>query len=150
MANVNYVGTNYNLVEVTYSLGVTGVHTQTYVFKCDKDIDLIRGDLAVVESSRGYGLVEVLGVYEDIIENADLAKLATAWVVSKVDMTRHEVKKEASKRVEYIKSKLEEKKKSMEAFNMYAMLAQFDPEAAQLVDELKTLTLTSTESKENK
>lgn len=136
--NVNYIGGEYNIAEVSYDL-VEGIVLDTYYFKVDKDITLQQDDLVVVESKKGLGIARIVGVFENNIKNADIVKRATAWVVDKVDYSRQQARKEATEKREYILQQLEEKKEQMETIKMYAMLAEMDPEAKKLVDELKTL-----------
>lgn len=136
MANVNYVGGEYNLVEVTY---LEDLSFKTYVFKADLDLDLIKDDLVVVESNRGFGLCKVVSVTKNSIENHELALKATAWVVDKVDTTNQDKRKEATKRREYLIKQLEEKKQQFQVTQMYELMAKVDPEAAKLLDELKLL-----------
>jgi len=136
--NVNYIGGEYNVVEVTYDIG-GGPAVDTYYFKVDKDVELKEDDLVVVESKRGLGITKVVKVFENNINNADKVKKATAWVVDKIDYSRQQERKEATEKREYILQQLEEKKEQMETIKMYALLAEMDPEAKKLVDELKTL-----------
>ena len=136
MANVNYVGGEYNLVEVTY---LEDISLKTYVFKADLDLDVIKDNLVVVESNRGFGLCKVVSVTKNSIENHELALKATAWVVDKVDQTNHNARKEATKRREYLIKQLEEKKQQFQVTQMYELMAKVDPEAAKLLEELKLL-----------
>jgi len=56
-----------------------------------------------------------------------------------IDMTTHNARIDATKKREYIIQQLEEKKKALEAVSMYQLLADLDPEAKLLVEQLKTL-----------
>lgn len=136
--NVNYIGGDYNLVEVSFELNGPNLGKQ-YIYKVDIDMKLEEGELVVVESSTGYGLVRVIKVFKDNLLNTEKAKKAKAWVASKLNLENHLMKKEATERREYIMNKLEEKSKQMETIKMYALLSELDPEAKKLVDELKTL-----------
>ena len=135
---VNYIGGEYNIVEVSYDLR-GGPILGTYYSKVDKDIELKEDDLVVVESKRGLSITRVIEVFENTIGNADIVKQATAWVVDKVDYSRQQARKEATEKRAYILQQLEEKKAQLETIQMYAILAEMDPEAKKLVDELKTL-----------
>lgn len=139
MSNVNYVGGEYKLAVVSYDLNSDNIEFNNYVFKCDIDLEIAKGDLLVAESSRGLGIVRVCDVKENNIKNHKLALQATAWIVDKIDMTKHKQKKEATERRKYLLKQLEEKKDQLETLKMYALLAEMDPEAKKLVDELKTL-----------
>ena len=137
--NVNYIGGRYKLVSCTYE--VNGAMLKSYIFKADCTLDIKENDLVVVESTYGFGLCRVLEIHEDNLDNADLAKIAKAWIVDKVNMESHNAKKIATERREYVLNKLEEKKAQMETLKMYALLAEMDPEAKELVTELKQLGL---------
>lgn len=137
--SVNYIGGSYKLVSCTYE--VNSPMIKSYVFKADCTLDIKDNDLVVVESTNGFGLCRVLEIHEDNLDNADLAKIARAWIVDKVNMENHNAKKLATERREYVLNKLEEKKAQMETLKMYALLAEMDPEAKELVTELKQLGL---------
>lgn len=139
MTTVNYIGGEYNIAEVTYDLSSSMPVLNTYYFKVDKDLILKENDLVVVESSKGLSIVRVVATYNNNIHNADKVKKATAWVVDKIDYSRQQSRKEATEKRAYILQQLEEKKEQMETIKMYALLAEMDPEAKKLVDELKTL-----------
>lgn len=139
MNNVNYVGGDYKIVAVIYELKDINLGVEPYYFKADIDLEVRVDDLVVVESSRGYGLTKVVSVYEDNMANKDKSKQATAWVVDKVDLTKHLQKKETTERLEYIKNKLDERSKQVEAIKVYELLASVDPEAKLLIDEMKSL-----------
>ena len=136
--NVNYIGGEYDIVEVTYDLGEDPA-IDTYYFKFDKDLKLKEDSLVVVESQRGLWVTRVVEVVKNNIHNADKVKQATAWVIDTVDYSRQQARKEATEKRSYILQQLEEKKEQMETIKMYALLAEMDPEAKKLVDELKTL-----------
>lgn len=133
--NVNYIGGEYDIAMCSY-LG----ESQQYAFKTPKGVKVNENDLVVVESSKGYGLCQVNLIVENNIDNAEIVSKATAWVVDVVDMTLHNARIDATKKREYIIQQLEEKKKSLEAISMYQLLADVDPDAKKLVEELKALT----------
>ena len=85
MTNVNYVGGEYKLVVVSYDLS-NDIKFNEYVFKCDLDLDVSVGDLLVAESTKGLGIVRVLSIKDNTIENSKLALKATAWIVDKINM----------------------------------------------------------------
>lgn len=143
MGNVNYLGTNYEVVEVTFDVNdyYKDRNTETtYSFKTDLKIN--KGDLLVVESSNGYGLCKALS---DSIEKSlkpeavRLFNKSKAWVIDKVDMTSHLLRKEATERRKLILTQLEERKEAMEERIMFEMLAQKDPTAKKLLEELNNI-----------
>lgn len=138
MKNVNYIGGNYKIAAVHYLNA--DPYTIPYVFKVDIDTEIKEGDTAVAESSKGLGLVKVVKVLDNNMENAAEVKRATAWIIQVVDMSRQLARKEATERREYLLNQLEEKKQQVEAINMYKLLAEIDPEAAKMLEELKKLS----------
>ena len=138
--NVNYVGSNYQLVDVTYELEYGDIVLTEYTFKTE--IPVKKGDLLVVESREGLQLVRAtIDSYErdltpEIVTKANRAK---AWVVNYVDETKHNLRKEATQRREFLKQQLEERKAAMEEIAIYKMLADSDPEAAKLLNELQDI-----------
>jgi hypothetical protein len=141
--DVNYIGGKYKIALVYYDGALS---SQLYNFKVDVDLDIKEDDMVVVESSNGFGLCHVVKILSNTIFNAEEVKKATAWIVDKVDMERHNQKKEATERMSYIKSQLEEKAKSMETIRMYQMLAEIDPTAKELLNEYKQLQFGAGES----
>lgn len=142
--NKNYIGGSYKIVKVTYMMPddidtAGGMLGHTYNFKCDIDVDIVKGNVVAVDSSNGLGLCTVLEVIPDTYENAAEVQKANAWVVDKINMDRHNAKKTATDRQKWLISKLEEKKKQMAVTDMYALIAESDPEAKKLVEELKSL-----------
>ena len=138
--DVNYVGGDYKLVEVTFELGKDIINLDgRHIYKMDIDKKVKINGLVVVESSAGYGLAKVINCIDNIIDNAAIAKQAIAWVVDVVSTKRHMAKIKATERREYILTQLEEKKKALESINLYNLLAESDPIAAKLVAELKQL-----------
>ena len=144
-ADVNYIGGEYKLVEVTFDLSLDTdndkvlMPSNPYTYKADIDMDIKKGDMVVVESSTGYGLVKVIDVFKDDITNTAKAKKAKAWVASTLKLDRHLVKKEQTERREYIHNKLKEKAEQVETLKMYEMLAKIDPEAKKLMLELEDM-----------
>jgi len=135
--DVNFIGGQYKVVKVCY----LDSPLSEYNFKVDVDTEVEKDNLLVVESTNGYGLVTVVEVLANNIDNAEEVNKATAWVVSKVDITRQEARKEATRQRAYIIKQLEERKKAVESVNMYALLAEADPEAKKLLADLKKIDL---------
>jgi len=55
-------------------------------------------------------------------------------------MTKHLKKVEATIRRDYLLTKLNERQEQVQATQMYALLAQVDPEAKKLLEELTELS----------
>lgn len=124
--NVNFEVSSENALQYGAS--------KDYVFKCD--IDVQEGDLVVCETARGYGVGKVVG--EEVRESR--RKIASAWIVSKIDLTAHKARLEKEKRMAEIKSKMLERKKSLDEDAMFRLLAKDDTAMADLLkeyDELK-------------
>ena len=135
----NYIGGNYYYVGVRHDVNSKDFMANPYIYKCDisngTTPDVQVGDMVVVENSKGYNLGVVTDVYTDSFQNAAIAKQATAWVVDKIDMARHLKKVEATVRRDYLLTKLNERQEQM-----YTLLAQVDPEAKKLLEELTELS----------
>jgi len=134
--NVNYIGTNYEVVEVTYDMEEP--YLNSYFFKTS--IKLSEGSLVVVEDSKGLSLCRVVS---DSIpasietETIRMFNKAKAWVVDIVNTQTHDKRREATERKKFILSQLAERKEAMEETAIYEMLAQTDEVAAKLIGELK-------------
>lgn len=131
--NVNYIGGDYKVVQVRYLNG--GI----YNFKADVSLALEEDSLVVVEAKNGLGLANVISIFENHIDNAAEVKKATAWVVSVVDTSAQDQRKEATRQRAYIIQQLDEKKSQMESISVYALLAKTDPQAAKLLEQLGEL-----------
>ena len=88
-------------------------------------------------NKNGFTLGKVVYVYEDTIHSANLSKVATAWVVDRVDITAQAARRVATERRAYVLNKLKEKQEQVESIKMYEYLAAVDPEAKVLLEELK-------------
>jgi hypothetical protein len=70
-----------------------------------------------------------------IITNADPdCVTAQTWVIDVVDTSRHEQRKAAAKELKKIKAKLDQKKKQFQDMELLRLIAQSDPETAQLLE----------------
>ena len=137
--DVNYFGVDYKFVGITHDVNdVVLPGTKVYVYKCSNKLDVQKDDVVVVENKTGLVLGRVSEVYEDNISNAHLSKVATAWVVDRVDITEQNKRRVATERREYVLNKLQEKQKQVETIKMYEYLANVDPEAKGLLEELKS------------
>ena len=59
---------------------------------------------------------------------------AQTWVIDVVDTSRHEQRKAAAKELKKIKAKLDQKKKQFQDMELLRLIAQSDPETAQLLE----------------
>jgi hypothetical protein len=114
-------------------------YSTEYDFKYECEvIDIGIGDKVVVESRLGLGIATVKTVIRLAV--GEKYEKATAWVVTKVDMTAHENRKRRAKEAEKLKRKLEERRKQLEDSYVYKLLAQNDPEFAQLLRDYNRVT----------
>ena len=137
--DVNYFGVNYKFVGVTHNVNDVSLNSTEYIYKCDNKLDVQKEDIICVENKNGFILGKVVNVYEDTIHNANLSKVATAWVVDRVDITAQAARRVATERRAYVLNKLKEKQEQVETIKMYEYLAAVDPEAKVLLEELKDL-----------
>ena len=135
--DVNYFGVNYKFVGVTHNVNDVSLNSTEYIYKCDNKLDVQKEDIVCVENKNGFILGKVVNVYEDTIHNANLSKVATAWVVDRVDITAQAARRVATERRAYVLNKLKEKQEQVETIKMYEYLAAVDPEAKVLLEELK-------------
>ena len=136
--DVNYFGVDYKFVSITHDVNDVSLNSTEYIYKCDNKLDVQKDDVVVVENKTGLVLGRVSEIYEDNISNAHLSKVATAWVVDRVDITAQAARRVATERREYVLNKLQEKQKQVETIKMYEYLAAVDPEAKGLLEELKS------------
>ena len=135
--DVNYFGVNYKFVGVTHNVNDVSLNSTEYIYKCDNKLDVQKEDIVCVENKNGFILGKVVNVYEDTIHNANLSKVATAWVVDRIDITAQAARRVATERRAYVLNKLKEKQEQVETIKMYDYLAAVDPEAKVLLEELK-------------
>ena len=136
-SDVNYFGVNYKFVGVTHNVNDVALNSTEYIYKCDNKLDVQKEDIICVENKNGFILGKVVNVYEDTIHNANLSKVATAWVVDRVDITAQAARRVATERRAYVLNKLKEKQEQVETIKMYEYLAAVDPEVKVLLEELK-------------
>lgn len=108
-----------------------------YTFKLPKSLigQLKVGDIVVVQcKDKRLELCKVVEVNASVPPNITLS-----WVICKVDMTEAEHREQVAQRKEYLKEKLEEKKKAIEERAIWEMLKSKDTEAAALIEELENL-----------
>ena len=131
--DLNYVGGEYKLVELVTSHGYT-------VCKMDIDLEVEEGQYVVAETARGSELAHVKCVYDNTPGNYEIALEAKSWVIDVVDSTRHDARKEAHKKFQYVKAQLDERRQQADVFKVYEALAAVDPETKALLEQLKQIT----------
>lgn len=94
--------------------------------------DLEVGDLVVVDTSNGYGLAKV-----ESFKATDIK--AKKWIVQQVDVAAHKARLEKQTQIKSIRAKLEQRRKQIQDVQVYALLAQNDPEMAEMLSTLIAL-----------
>ena len=135
--NKNYIGGEYRVAEVSHN--IDGPYLESFYFKVDIDVKVVVDNIVVVDSQRGLSLGKVIAIHDNNVGNANIIQKAKAWIVSVVDMVNHKKRIDATVQRAYIIKQLEERKEAMDAVDVYARLAENDPEAKKLVDQLKLL-----------
>ena len=91
------------------------------------------GDNLVVDSPySGLAIVKVVSIKETG---------GTKYVVAKIDLTEYEERQAKLAKVKKLRTELDKKMKSLESTLKYQMLANLDPEARVLIDELRKLEI---------
>lgn len=115
--------------------GYTSTKTKTYHYLTDIE-GLKKGDIVVVDSpNSGFVCVEVVSTETDEIA----VKNASKWVVCKVDVDGYKARAEREAKRKTLIAQLHKMQSKMLAETQFAALAQISPEAAALVEELKSL-----------
>jgi hypothetical protein len=96
------------------------------------DETIEKDDVVVVSSGPGLGLGKVVAV--------GTPGRATNWVVQKVDMDAFKKRREQEEKVKGLKLALQLKKEQFDEMAVFQLLAEKDPEAKQMLDELAELT----------
>lgn len=134
----DYIG-DFNVVKVQFELD-SDVVIKLYSYKIAKDIEVSVGDLMLVETAENFKVVKVVEYVENKLENSKEVLKANRWIVTKIDLTAHNARVKATEEYEFIKKNLEAKMKQMDEFQKYQLLAQFDPEAKKMMEQLGSLT----------
>lgn len=108
-------------------------YQKTYNYRTDIE-NLSVGDLAVVESSTGWGIVEIVEIKEGLHSNA------IAWVVQRVDVETHKARKEREKLRRAIIAELEEIDAKIAEETKFDRLRGISPRATELLLKLKELS----------
>ena len=114
------------------TIGVTfSDNLNTYAYLCYDDVKV--GDMVVVDTKFGFKLATVsFANYTGVFK-------ATKEVVDVVDFEAFNARKEKAERIQALRSKMDEKVKTLQDFAVYEMLADKDPELAAMLAELKEL-----------
>lgn len=111
-----------------------------YDFKYEAAVmDIRQGDKVVVESSTGLGVAEVTMVVKLAVNEAWPTKVK-AWVVQRIYIEPHEIRKNRAKLAEELKKKMEARRKEIQDATIYEDLAAKDEEMAKLLQEYKNVT----------
>lgn len=102
------------------------------------DLDLVKGDVVVVQARDFCGLARVVKTTGLIRVERDAA---TRWVICKVDFDSVSAKEEKMRVVQEIKGMLQEYKEKFEEEQIYRLLAKDDPKIAALLTEYDKLML---------
>lgn len=86
-------------------------------------------------------IVKVVEIVEDNLKNMEEINRATKFIYGKVDISAISKQVVLAERATYLKSKIDELKKTFEERKMLEIMAQNDPEAAKLIEEYKQLTM---------
>jgi hypothetical protein len=102
------------------------------------DDNVFPGDIVVVQSGHhGIGLGRVEWI------DGEMSTKAVEFgreVISKVDFTAFNERKEKAEKLEKIKAAMDEKVKELQSYAIYEMLAEKDPDLKSMLDEFKTLS----------
>lgn len=107
--------------------------SKEYAFKTDVE-DLKEGDVVVCDCSSGYSL----GVVTSVIEG--VSKVATKWIIQKVDVEAHVAKLEAEKKLIQLKRKMIKRASELTVMSQFEILAEKDEQMAELLSEFKLIS----------
>ena len=108
---------------------------KAYSFFADPDVELFDGDIVVVDAQDVPQIAKV--VSSDLSEN-ELTR-ASKWVIGRVDMSAHEVRLAAERRLRSLQADMEKKVKNFEKNHKYLIMSQQDPEMAAMYEEMSKL-----------
>ncbi len=110
---------------------IDGYSTTKYDFFNDVE-DLEKDDLVVVDTANGYSLAKV-------VEFKETSTKANKWIVQKVDTAAHKARLEKQAAIKALRHKMEQRRKQIQDVQVYALLAQTDPEMAEMLKQFLTL-----------
>lgn len=96
-----------------------------YAFKNDIE-GLAIGDIVVVDTRFG---VSIAYVQEFVVES----KVATKFIIQKVDLEAHTERLEKEKKLAEMKAKMEARRKELQELEVYQVLAKGDPVMAKML-----------------
>lgn len=113
---------------------IAGWNKKLYHFYTD--IDLNAGDIVVTDTVCGLQLAKV----ENMVDSVDsIGFTPTKWIVDKVDLSKHEQRKQREERLCELKAALKKRAKELEKDFLYQMLAEKDATMRELLNEYQTL-----------
>ena len=105
--------------------------SQVYHYLTDLE-DLNTGDYVVVHSKNGYGVAEVQGY-------VPVTKIATAWVVQKVDINAYEERQARLKAIKKLETEIEAACAVHNKLSLWKQLAQDNQDVRVMVERLEEL-----------
>ena len=125
--NRNYDGTAYQIVKCYKEYYKTSLKT------------LKVGDIVYVDSEveQVREVKEVFSMLKPSVESLKALSKAEAWVICKINTTDHDKKKEQTEVNRALRMQLDEKIKTNQNLQAYAMLAESDPQAKAMLEQLQ-------------
>lgn len=120
------MNTNKAIAVIQFPSGYKNYHFKNHVE------DLSIGDQVVCDTVQGLSVGRVTGF-------KDSSAQATKWIVQKIDLVEHAARVEKQKQVDALKKKMEQRRKEIQDVQVYALLAQTDPEMANMLKQLLVL-----------
>lgn len=118
------------------------LYYKTYNYAVPEGMNIKKGEYVLVTSSldERLSIVKVVEIIKDSLKNMEEINKATNMIVGKVNMSSIMDQIIQAERAKYLKSKIDELKKTFEERKMLEIMAQNDPEAAKLIKEYTNLT----------
>lgn len=108
--------------------------TDTYSFLTDIE-GLKKGDILVAETKYGIGIVQFIRYSKSLSDK----ERADKWLIQKVDLTKHNERKEKMRLKEELIEEMRALRDSSMEIELFAKLAQSSPEMAKLLEKFNTL-----------
>lgn len=117
-------------------------YNKTFNFAVPEGMSVKKDDYVLVTSSVDgcLSIVKVVEIVKDSLKNMEEINKATSIIIGKVNISSIIDQITQVERAKYLKSKIDELKKTFEERKMLEIIAQNDPEAAKLIKEYKNLT----------
>lgn len=120
---------NYVIADVQFIEGVN--KTNTYAYAC-YDASIVEGDVCVVKTANhGFSIAKVVRIRE----KSDQA--ITREIVCKADFTAYDKRVANRAKQAELKKRMAERASKLQELSMYTLLAESDPEMAELLKEYK-------------